>query len=528
MSGVMGQGVPEGEDPEYQESCTSIMAGREATTDGSVITSHTCDAWYRTWIDIVPAQDHKEGEKEKVYKGTLHTSAAWSREGVTLAGEIPGVRHTYAYLNTAYPSMNEKQLAIGETTFGGNRKLYNKEGMFLIEELERIALQRCTTAREAIRLIGDLIKEYGYGDYGECITLADTREVWQMEIVGEGPDRIGGVWVAQRIPDDHVGIAANIPRIGKIDLKDPDHFMASENVFKVAKKLGLWDGKEPFKFWKAYGNTKKPFSIREYYVLSTLAPSLHLSYDADELPFSVKPDEKVDIRQVLAFFRTTYDSTQWEMIRNLRVPHRYRDEHDSLVTDTIISPAAHPWLSRDRRALLNALKPGVVKRDRPISVQYCAYSWVVQLRGDLPDEVGGRLWFGLDIPRLGARIPIYAGNLSVPESFRLGGEDHFSRQSALWAFRRANRLALVNWGRGKKVIEPVVMEYEDKAFDELPYIESRALELLKKDRENAAAGDTTYLAREYLTRYSNDFARAVVDRWWELGDRLWVMMRWSF
>jgi hypothetical protein len=116
----------------------------------------------------------------------------------------------------------------------------------------------------------------------------------------------------------------------------------------------------------------------------------------------------------------------------------------------------------------------------------------------------------------------------VPESFRLGGEDHFSRQSALWAFRRANRLALVNWGRGKKVIEPVVMEYEDKAFDELPYIESRALELLKKDRENAAAGDTTYLAREYLTRYSNDFARAVVDRWWELGDRLWVMMRWSF
>jgi dipeptidase len=528
MSGVMGQGVPEGEDPEYKESCTSIMAGREATTDGSVITSHTCDAWYRTWIDIVPAQDHKEGEKEKVYKGTLHTSAAWSREGVTLAGEIPGVRHTYAYLNTAYPSMNEKQLAIGETTFGGNRKLYNKEGMFLIEELERIALQRCTTAREAIRLIGDLIKEYGYGDYGECITLADTREVWQMEIVGAGPDEIGGVWVAQRIPDDHVGIAANIPRIGKIDLKDPDHFMASENVFKVAKKLGLWDGKEPFKFWKAYGNTKKPFSIREYYVLSTLAPSLHLSYDADELPFSVKPDEKVDIRQVLAFFRTTYDSTQWEMIRNLRVPHRYRDEHDSLVTDTIISPAAHPWLSRDRRALLNALKPGEVKRDRPISVQYCAYSWVVQLRSDLPDEVGGRLWFGLDIPRLGARIPIYAGNLSVPESFRLGGEDHFSRQSALWAFRRANRLALVNWGRGKKVIEPVVMEYEDKAFDELPYIESRALELLKKDRENAAAGDTTYLAREYLTRYSNDFARAVVDRWWELGDRLWVMMRWSF
>ncbi len=515
-------------DPEYLESCTSIMVGKDATTDGSVITSHTCDAWYRTWIDFVPAQKHKAGEMHKVYKGTLHTSTPYSMEGVKLAGEIPEVPHTYAYLNTAYPSMNEKQLAIGETTFGGNRMLHNDKGMFLIEELERIALQRCTTAREAINLIGEMIQEYGYADYGECITLADPKEVWQMEIVGEGPDRIGGVWAAVRIPDDHVGIAANIYRIGEIDLKDPDHFMASENVFKVAKKLGLWDGKEPFKFWKAYGHTKKPFSIREYYVLSTLAPSLHLSYDADELPFSVKPEKKVDVRQVLAFFRTTYDGTQWEMIRNLKVPYRHRDEHDSLVTDTIISPAAQPWQARDKRTLLNTLKPGVVKRDRPISVQYCAYSWIVQLRGDLPDAIGGRMWFGLDIPRLGARIPIYAGNLSVPESFRIGGEDHFSRRSALWAFRRANRLALVNWGKGKKVIEPVVMEYENKAFDELPYIEAQAQKLLKKDRTNAAAGDTTQLAREYLTRYSNDFARAVIDRWWELGDKLWVMMRWSF
>ncbi len=510
------------------ESCTSIMVGREATTDGSVITSHTCDAWYRTWIDIVPASDHKEGEKHKVYKGTLHTSTAWSREGVELAGEIPEVSHTYAYLNTAYPSMNEKQLAIGESTFGGKRVLHNDNGMFLIEELQRIALQRCTTAREAIRLIGELIERYGYADWGECITLADKQEVWHMEIVGPGPGKPGGVWAAQRIPDDHVGIAANISRIGTIDLSDPDHYMVSKNVFKVAKKLGLWDGKEPFRFWKAYGNSRKPFSIREFYVLSTMAPSLHLSMDADELPFSVHPDKKVDVRQVLAFFRATYDSTEWEMIRNLKVPVRRKDAEGNEVVDTVISPAAHPWLARDKRALLNALKPGVVKRDRPISVQYCAYSWVAQLRADLPDEVGGRLWFSLDIPRLSARFPIYAGNLSVPESFRIGGEDHFSRNSALWAFRRANRLALVKWGEGRKVIEPVVLDYEEKAFDEVPYIEKRALELLQTDRENAARGDTTLLARKYLTRYSNAFARTVTQHWWELGDRLWVKFRWSF
>ncbi len=523
-----GQSSSSFDDPEWDQSCTSIMVGRQASTDGSVMTSHTCDAYYRTWVDFVPAKEHKEGEMHPVYKGTLHTSSAWSREGVKKAGEIPEVAKTYAYFNTAYPSMNEKQLAIGETTFGGLRSLHNPDGMFLIEELERVALERCTTAREAIRLIGELIKEYGYGDYGECITLADPKEVWQMEIVGEGPDKIGGVWAAQRIPDDHVGIAANISRIGEINLKDKDHFMASDNVFEVARKLKLWDGKKPFKFWKAYGHTKKPFSIREYYVLSTLAPSLHLSYDAEELPFSVKPDKKVDIRQVLAFFRTTYDSTQWEMIRNLKVPYRHRNDSGRMVVDTIISPAAHPWLARDKRALLNALKPGVVKRDRPIAVQYCAYSWIVQLRDWLPDEVGGRMWFGLDIPKLGARIPIYAGNLGVPESFRLGGEDHFSRESALWAFRRANRLALVKWGEGKKVIEPVVKEYEDKAFDELEFIESRALQLVAQDRQNTLKGQPTQEARQYLTRYSNDFARAVVTRWWELGDELWVKFRWSF
>ena len=515
-------------DPEYSESCTSIMVGKKASTDGSVMTSHTCDAWYRTWVDFVPAKEHKKGEMHPVYKGTLHTSSAWSREGVKKVGEIPEAAKTFAYFNTAYPSMNEKQLAIGETTFGGLRSLHNPKGMFLIEELERVALERCTNAREAIRLIGGLIKKYGYGDYGECITLADPKEVWQMEIVGEGPDRIGGVWAAERIPDDHVGIAANISRIGEINLKDPDHFMASENVFKVAKKMKLWNGKKPFKFWKAYGNTKKPFSIREYFVFSTLAPSLHLSYDADELPFSVKPDKKVDVRKVLELYRTTYDGTRWEMIRNLKVPVRHKNKEGEMVTDTVISPAAHPWLSRDKRALLNALKPGVVKRDRPISVQYCAYSWVVQLRDWLPDEVGGRMWFGLDIPRLGARIPIYAGNLSVPTSFRLGGEDHFSRESALWAFRRANRLALVKWGEGKKIIEPVVKEYEDKAFDEVDYIESRALQLLSQDRENTMKGMPTQEARKYLTRYSNDFARAVVSRWWELGDELWVKFRWSF
>lgn len=516
------------DDPEYNESCTSIMVGKKASVDGSVMTSHTCDAYYRTWIDFVPSQKFKKDDTHDVYWGSMHTHTAWSKENMVLKGTIPQVKETYGYLNTAYPCLNEKQLAIGETTFGGRDTLKNEEGLFLIEELERVALQRCTTARQAIKLIGELIKEYGYGDSGECITIADKNEVWQMEILGEGPKKVGGVWAAQRIPDDHVGISANISRIGELDLENEDYYMASDNVYKVAKKMKFWDGKEPFKFWKAYGS-KKAFNIREFFVLSTLAPNLmEWDYEVDEIPFSVKPEEKVDVRDILEFYRTTYDGTEYEMIRNLKVAKRKRDDEGNVYYDTIVSPSAHPWMDGDKRQLLNTLDSGVIVRKRPISVQYCAYSFVVQLRDWLPDEIGGRLFFGIDVPRLSPRIPLYAGNISVPKSFKIDNQDHFSNDAAGWSFRRANRLAMVKWGQGKDVIEPVVAEYEAKLFDEADYVETRALELYKLDQENAANGIESNLCREFLTNYSNDFARSAMERWWELGDELWVKFRWRF
>jgi hypothetical protein len=210
--------------------CTSIQVGKLASTDGSVITCHTCDGNYRTWVKMEPPAEHFEGAMAKVYTGLMHTETSWDLRGITEKGEIPQVKKTYAFLNTAYPNMNEHQLAIGETTIGGKRELRNKDGMFMIEELERIALQRCTTARDAIRLIGKLVKEYGYGDGGECITIADTKEVWHFEIFGEGLLKKGAIWAAVRIPDDHIGISANIPRISELDLDNPDRYMASENV----------------------------------------------------------------------------------------------------------------------------------------------------------------------------------------------------------------------------------------------------------------------------------------------------------
>lgn len=159
------------------ESCTSIMVGRKASTDGSVITSHTCDGNYRTWMDIVPAQTFDRDTTVAVVKGRMHTDHATGSRGMKTAGEIPQSKSVYRFLNTSYPCLNEKQLGIGETTISGRKELVNPKGMFLIEELERIALQRCSTAREAITLMGELVAQYGYGDWGECLTIADPNEV---------------------------------------------------------------------------------------------------------------------------------------------------------------------------------------------------------------------------------------------------------------------------------------------------------------------------------------------------------------
>ena len=278
--------------------------------------------------------------------------------------------------------------SIDQSTITGKRELRNPKGMFMIEELQRVVLQRCTTAREAIQLMGELIKKYGYADSGECLTIADPNEVWHFEVFGEGKDKIGGVWAAVRIPDDHVGVSANIPRISTLNLKDKDHYMASENVFEVAKKLGLWDGKEPFKFWKAYGN-KKAFSVREFFILDQLAPSLNLDYEAEELPFSVKPEKQLSATDVMAFLRQTYEGTKWDVTKNLKVTVK---ERGSEKVDTIISPKANPWMRPDEIKMLKGLNNEAVTQVRNIAVPQCAYSTVIQLRSWLPDAIGAKIF----------------------------------------------------------------------------------------------------------------------------------------
>ena len=500
--------IPDIDPDDWDTGCTSIQVGRLASTDGSVITCHSCDGNYRTWVQMNPGKTYKEGETDTIYWGKLHSETPWDMRNVRIKGEIPQVPKTYTYLDVAYPSMNEKGLAIGETTIGGRRELNNNEGLFLIENLERIVLQRTTKAREAIKLIGELVKEYGYGDRGECITIADAKEVWHFEIMGAGPLELGAVWAAVRIPDDHIGVSANIPRIGELNLDDPDHYMASDNVQSLAEEMGWWDpkGEEPFKFWKAYSG-RRPYSTREFFILSTLAPSLNLNMEMKELPFSVKPDKKVSVRDVMAYYRQTYEGTDFDMTKNLTVKKRRSEEK-------VKSPIASGWMSYDMTNLINAIQPNTIPRQRTIAISACSYSHVTQLRSWLPPEIGTVAWLSFDNPGQSPRIPIFAGVTELPESFLYCGQKRFRTDSACWSFRRANRLAMIKWGQTRKYIEDGVMEFEDKAFSELEYVEKTFLKLQKEDPVKA---------REFITQYSNDFARVAMQKWWELGDHFWSL-----
>jgi dipeptidase len=422
-------------------------------------------------------------------------------------------------MSVAYPCLNEKQLAIGETTFGGRRELRNENGLFLIEELQKIALERCSTAREAILLVGALAEEYGYGDGGECLTFADPKEVWHFEITGAGPEEVGALWCAQRIPDDHVGISANISRISDVNFKDNENFLFSKDLKKRAKELGYWDGKEPFKFYMVVSG-RKPFSRRDHYVLSTMAPSLGLTDDMEELPFSVKPEKQVSPRDMMRYYRETYEGTEWDMTKNLLVEVTTTDSDGNETKEFQKSPLANPWMSRDMIAMLNGIEEETVTRERTIAIAACSYSQIIQCRDWMPNEVGAIAWFSFDNPGQSPRIPVFSGTLSLPESFKICGQHRYRTDAAIWSYREANRLATVNWGRSRELIEPAVMDFENKAFEELPMIEKRVLELVSEGKNSEA--------KEYVTRYSNDFAFATMKKWEAIKSELWGMFSRGF
>ncbi len=501
--------VRPGEPPEF-DSCTSVLVGRLASVDGSTMTSHSCDSGTdRTWMTIVPNAKHKPGEMAKVYHEPKRTKGPNDRDRLE-TGEIPQVAETYAFLNAAYPIMNEHQLAIGETTIGSRRGLVSEKGIIDAPELYRLVLERAKTAREAIRVADELTRTYGYNDWGECFTFADTKEVWHFEIHGPGKDKIGAVWAAQRVPDDEIGVSANAGRIRQIDLANPDFYMASANVTSLAEEMGFWSkaSGEPFEFCYAYNpssRTSLGCRRREWRVLSLLAPSLMLHPESENYPFSVKPDKKVGVADVLAIFRDTYGGTEYDMTRTLTAVNRK--------WETVKSPIATPFMSGELLGLFR------IRRERTICSPAATYLQITQSREWLPGAIGGIVWLGYDNPATTPHVPIYIGIAQMPASYMVDGRWAFSRDCAWWAFRTVSRLANFRYQEMSQDILKVWKEIEDRAFAGQAKLEEEALALYKKDPKKA---------RDLLTKYSHDLANGAVAAYWKLADDLWLKYSGNF
>ncbi len=500
------------------DGCTTITVGKKASVDGSVMTSHTDDSHRtRAWMDIQTSKDHPEGSMKPMYKRLSSTEHAMPVYKHIKIGEIPEARHTYAYINTAYPCMNEHQLAIGESTFGGRPELQSDSGLIDCQRLCQLMLERCTTAREAIRLADDLTRQYGWIDAGEALTIADKNEVWHFEIVGPGKGKLGAVWVAQRVPDDHIAVNANASTIKEIDLNNPDFFMASGNIYKVAKENGWWKEGEIFRFCHVYAPDSRQSMAarrREWRVYNLLAPSLKLGPNQEDYPFSVKPDKKVSVADLIRVFQDYYEGTPYDMTRLITTTNEEGK--------TVVSPLANPFMPYDQLDIHPVQggwyhvdpKTGKIRflGERTIARWYTMYATIIQCRSWLPDEIGGVVWLALDNVATSIYIPVYCQVTDLPASYKVPGRmTGFSRASAWWAFNRLGTLAAQRWGDMRHDVRDVWDPWQNQLFEQQKEIENKALEIKNKKKRIA-----------FLTRYTMEWGNKVVEKAWELGDFLWT------
>jgi dipeptidase len=495
----------------YADGCTSVTLGKGATIDGSVITSHTDDSHRtRSWMDVVPSRRYAHDATTTLYKRVACDSFAMPAYCHIPVGEIPQVKETYQFLNTAYPCMNEHQLGIGESTFGGREELQSDAGLIDCQRLCRLMLERCTTVREAIEMAGDLTAQFGWSDFGECLTIADKREVWHFEIVGPGKGKVGSVWVAQRVPDDHVSVNANASTIKEIDLADRDHFMASDNIYSVATEAGWWKEGEPFQFCYVYAphsRTSLAARRREWRVFDLLAPSLELDPNAENYPFSVKPDSLVSLADLRKVFSDYYEGTPFDMTKNL------------LVTDeqgmSVISPLANPQMPYDMNELFHINGGWGPLGERTIARWYTMYATIIQCREWLPDEIGGVVWLAQDNVSTSIYVPVYCSGSDLPLSYKTPGRPGgFNRESAWWAFNRLGTLTAQRWGDMRFDVNAVWDCWQNELFTGQGAFEKQALELYKRGEKKEL--------NNYLTGNTMEWGNRVVEKAWELGDLLWT------
>ena len=497
---------------ERRDECTVITVGKKASTDGSVMTSHTCDSHRtRSWFTIVPAKSHKDGSMAVMLKRTNCDTLAMPAYMHPPIGEIPQVSYTNGFINTAYPCMNDKQLAVGESTFGGRHSLKSDVGLIDCQQLVQLLLERCETAREAIKLAGELTGKHGWIDEGECLSFTDPNEAWHFEIVGAGAGNQGSVWVAQRVPDDHICVSANASRIGLINLDNPDYFMASDNVTTVAQDSGWWNPADgPFRFSYAYdpdGRRSYAATRREWRVFDLCSPSLGLHANSNDFPFSVKPDTLVGLEKMVSLFQDYYEGTDYNFVKNITWVNG-DGEHE-------ISPLANPFMPYDMNKIFNINGGWSWRGERTIARWYTMYASITQSRNWLPDEVGGVVWLAMDNVATSIYVPIYCSATDVSHYYKTPGRvNGFTHDSAWWAFNRLGTLTAQRWGDMRHDVTAVWGPLQAELFGNQAKIEAEAARLAEKNPKKAS---------KYLTKYGIEWGNRVVERAWKLGDELWTL-----
>lgn len=472
-------------------ACTNLLVGKKASVDGSTMITYSADS-YALFGELYhwPAKKYTKGEKLKVYE--------W--DSGKYLGEINQALETYNVVG----NMNEHQLTIGETTFGGREGLADPDGIIDYGSLIYITLQRAKNAREAIKIMTDLVVEYGYYSEGESFSIGDPNEIWVLEMIGKGKGNKGAVWVAVRIPDDCISAHANQARIQQFPLNDPENCIYSKDVISFAKEKGYYKGKDKdFSFAKAYnpldfgGQRYCEARVWSFFNRYNKDMAKFVTYAKGEtqepMPLYIKPDRKLSLSDVKDMMRDHYEGTALDWTNDI---------------------GAGPFESPYRWAPLEWEVDSVKYcNERPIATQQTAFTFVGQMRSWLPNAIGGILWFGMDDAANTVYTPMYCSITETPECYRVGNGDlyTFSWTSAFWIHNWVANMVYSKYNYMHADLVKVQKELESGYIAQQENIEKEAQALFNKSSQDAVS---------YLTKYSSNQAQQAFDKWKKLGEFL--------
>jgi dipeptidase len=473
-------------------ACTNILVTKGASKDGSTMITYAADShtlygelYFKAGASHLPTE--------------MRDIVEWDTG--KFLGRIKEAPVTY----TRVGNINEHQVCIGETTFGGVKELHEPAGIIDYGSLMYIALERSRTAREAIQVMADLVAEYGYASSGESISVGDANEAWVFEIIGKGKGAKGAVWVAVKVPDGTISAHANQARIATFPLNDPKNCIYSKDLISFARAKGLFKGEDKdFSFAGTFApvsfGSLRGCEARVWSVFNRAAPSLKIPIDyakgdvtAKPMPWAVKPDHKLDVHEVMELMRDHYEGTPLDMTK-----------------DVGAGPYELPYRWRPMSFKVDGK---FYTHERAISTQQTGWSFVSQSRSWLPNPIGGVLWFGMDDTYSTVFVPIYCGVKDVPKSFKegTGNWNEFSWDSAFWTF---NFVANYAYGRYNEMIvdiQKVQRELEGGFLGQQAEVEEQAKVLFQQ---------SPLQARQFLTQYSCGQGEMVTARWKKLGEFL--------